>query len=357
MPSPASPRTADLKQPIRRGSRYASSLGAGSPARRGVSSMAEQWAFNPLVQGSTPWRPTRWSSRFGGPCSRFGTRPCRRICRGLGPGRMRPGRFRGNVRRNCVWSRRREMSALQDVPVATLQHAVAVLADENLVVVRRGRTTVVAGDATPDRRSGPASRPRDHDCKRAGCQPHMCKPLTAKTVRNIHSILSGAFATAKRWEWIAGNPAESAKPAAALRRPLPATSPEDVTKVIAQGHKTHPEMALATAAEGHHAAALCGSRIRDGPGIRRLPRTVDRRIRNQRPTRGKRLGHALASCSDTGQTSRWRHSRRTVPRPECWRSTTGYWHVSSAALVFDPFMLGAGGWAPQCEAAGTILLR
>ena len=21
--------------------------------------MAEQWAFNPLVQGSTPWRPTR----------------------------------------------------------------------------------------------------------------------------------------------------------------------------------------------------------------------------------------------------------------------------------------------------------
>ena len=26
---------------------------------RGVSSMAEQWAFNPLVQGSTPWRPTR----------------------------------------------------------------------------------------------------------------------------------------------------------------------------------------------------------------------------------------------------------------------------------------------------------
>src|SRR5206468_3668429 len=29
------------------------------PAHRGVSSMAEQWAFNPLVQGSTPWRPTR----------------------------------------------------------------------------------------------------------------------------------------------------------------------------------------------------------------------------------------------------------------------------------------------------------
>ncbi len=27
-------------------------------APRGVSSMVEQWTFNPLVQGSSPWRPT-----------------------------------------------------------------------------------------------------------------------------------------------------------------------------------------------------------------------------------------------------------------------------------------------------------
>ena len=97
----------------------------------------------------------------------------------------------------------REMSSLQDVPVAALQHAVAVLAGEDLIVVRQGRTAVVAGNAPPDRRSGPAARSRDHDCKRAGCQPHVCKPMTAKTIRNIHIILSGAFATAKRWEWIA----------------------------------------------------------------------------------------------------------------------------------------------------------
>ena len=63
--------------------------------------------------------------------------------------------------------------------------------------------------------------------------------MTAKTIRNIHSILSGAFATAKRWEWIAWNPAESAKPPAVTRRPVPATSPEDVAKVIAEGRRTH----------------------------------------------------------------------------------------------------------------------
>jgi integrase len=68
--------------------------------------------------------------------------------------------------------------------------------------------------------------------------------MKAKTIRNIHSILSGAFATAKRWDWIDWNPAESAKPPTVAQRPLPATAPEDVAAVIAEGRKTHPKMAL-----------------------------------------------------------------------------------------------------------------
>ena len=138
----------------------------------------------------------------------------------------------------------REMSDLQDVPLATLQHALAVLAGEGLIVIRQGRTAIVAGDVGMERRPGRAQRGRDHDCRRAGCKPHVCKPLTAKTIRNIHSILSGAFSTAERWEWIARNPAESAKPPAVTRRPVPATAPGDVAKVIAEGRKTHPELAL-----------------------------------------------------------------------------------------------------------------
>jgi DNA-binding transcriptional MocR family regulator len=82
----------------------------------------------------------------------------------------------------------REMSALQDVPVATLEHVLAILADEVLVVVRQGRTAVLAGDAAADRRSGPAPRGRDHDCKFAGCQPHVCKPMTARTIRNARDL-------------------------------------------------------------------------------------------------------------------------------------------------------------------------
>jgi integrase len=160
----------------------------------------------------------------------------------------------------------REMSALQDVHVATLQHALAVLADEGLILIRQGRTAVVAGEAGSARHSGRAPRGRDHDCRRTGCKPHVCKPMTAKTIRNIHSILSGAFATAKRWEWIAWNPAESAKPPVASRRPLPATSPEDVAKVITEGRKAHPEMALylwLVAITGARRGELCALQICD----------------------------------------------------------------------------------------------
>jgi integrase len=160
----------------------------------------------------------------------------------------------------------REMSALQDVPVATLQHALVVLADEGLVVVRQGRTAVVAGDAVADRRSSRAARGRDHDCVRAGCKPHVCKPMTAKTIRNIHSILSGAFAAAKRWEWVAWNPAESAKPPAVTRRPVPATAPEDVAKVIAEAGKTHSGLALylwLVAITGARRGELCALKADD----------------------------------------------------------------------------------------------
>src|SRR6516165_7451377 len=160
----------------------------------------------------------------------------------------------------------REMSALQGIRTATLQHALAVLADEGLVLLRQGRSAIVAGEADSKGPAGRTPRPREHDCNRAGCVPHVCKPLTAKTIRNIHSILSGAFATAKRWEWIAWNPAESAKPPAASRRPLPATSPEDVAKVIAKGRKARPEMALylwLVAITGARRGELCALQIQD----------------------------------------------------------------------------------------------
>jgi integrase len=90
--------------------------------------------------------------------------------------------------------------------------------------------------------------------------------LTAKTIRNIHSILSGAFSTAERWEWISWNPAESAKPPTVTRRPVPATAPGDVAKVIAESRKTHPAMALylwLVAITGARRGELCALQVCD----------------------------------------------------------------------------------------------
>jgi integrase len=52
----------------------------------------------------------------------------------------------------------------------------------------------------------------DHNCSTAGCRPHKCQPLAVSTVRQIHSIISGAMSAAVRWEWVSTNPARVAQP-------------------------------------------------------------------------------------------------------------------------------------------------
>jgi hypothetical protein len=83
-----------------------------------------------------------------------------------------------------------------------------------------------------------------HDCRRAGCAPHVCQPMKASTIRGIQSILSGAFAAAQRWEWTDRNPAESAKPPTTIRRPIPATSPDDVAAVITEAQARSKALGL-----------------------------------------------------------------------------------------------------------------
>jgi integrase len=128
----------------------------------------------------------------------------------------------------------RQLADRNELPVTAIHQALAVLAGEGLIAVRQGRRAVVAGEVTgarPARRARPADP--EHECARSGCTPHTCRPMSAATIRQIHAILSGAFATAVRWEWIDRNPVTTAKLPRA--RPRAATSPDpaDVAKVIA----------------------------------------------------------------------------------------------------------------------------
>lgn len=174
---------------------------------------------------------------------------------------FRPGRtFRPSVRDLQEW---------QGIRRTTLQRSLRELADEGLIVVRQGRTAVVAGDPPEDSQPGVRRwRPGPgHDCKLAGCQRHVCSPMKPGTIRQIHSILSGAFDAAKRWKWIDENPAESAKPPTVTTVKRPATSPAEVAKVIALARETgRPLLALyvwLAAITGARRGELCAIQVRD----------------------------------------------------------------------------------------------
>jgi DNA-binding transcriptional regulator YhcF (GntR family) len=162
----------------------------------------------------------------------------------------------------------RELQSLQGIRRTTLQHAFLVLADEGLIVVRRGRKAVVAGGNADDPGKRRLWRPGpEHDCTLAGCQRHVCKPMKAGTIRQIHSILSGAFDTAHRWEWTDRNPADSAKPPSTRTMKRPATSPADVAKVIAEARASgHHQLALylwLAAITGARRGELCAVQVLD----------------------------------------------------------------------------------------------
>ncbi len=136
----------------------------------------------------------------------------------------------------------------------------------SLIVVRHGRAAVVAGVPGGDPRLGRRRPGPGHDCRLAGCRPHVCHPMKPSTIRGIHSILSGAFAAAQRREWTDRNPAESARPPTTTRQPIPATSPEDMAKVVAQARARSADLGLylwLVVVTGVRRGELCGLQIRD----------------------------------------------------------------------------------------------
>lgn len=64
------------------------------------------------------------------------------------------------------------------------------------------------------------------------CQPHVCTPYSASSVRQVHAIISSALSAAMRWGWIAYNPAPAVK-LPAKRRPQPQPpSSVDMARIV-----------------------------------------------------------------------------------------------------------------------------
>ena len=164
-----------------------------------------------------------------------------------------------------------ELARLQGLKPGTLRHAFLVLEADGLLVIRHGRTTQVAGDrpeiSDPAARYWSARSRPGHDCTLSGCRPHACKPMSRSTIHTIHSILSGAFEAAQRWEWVDHNPAESAKPPTVRQKKRTATPPSAVVKMIEHA-RSGGQNAIAlyvwlVAITGVRRGELCAVQIRD----------------------------------------------------------------------------------------------
>jgi len=159
-----------------------------------------------------------------------------------------------------------ELSTSQGIGTGVIRKALEALASNGLIIVRHGRATVVAGEPSGDPRLSRRWPGPGHDCRLAGCRPHVCHPMKASTIRGIHSILSGAFGAAQRWEWTDRNPTMTAKPPTTIRRPVPATSPDDAAKVIAEARERNTALGLylwLVVVTGVRRGELCGLQIRD----------------------------------------------------------------------------------------------
>jgi integrase len=64
---------------------------------------------------------------------------------------------------------------------------------------------------------------RAHECDER-CSAHRCRPMSTSSVRQIHSLLNGAFTRAVRWRWIGTNPVQQAEPP-----PIPRADPQPPT--------------------------------------------------------------------------------------------------------------------------------
>jgi hypothetical protein len=156
----------------------------------------------------------------------------------------------------------RELAAQAGLATSAARRVLEVLADEGLIAARQGRRAVVTGlpPAAASRRKNPGAR--GHDCARAGCVPHRCRPMSARTIRQIHSILSGALAAAVRWEWIDRNPASSARLPKARPRSPASPAPADVAAVIEAARKAGQDLLAVylwlAAVTGARRSELCG---------------------------------------------------------------------------------------------------
>jgi integrase len=287
------------------------------------------------------------------------------VTEAISSGRLAPGEQIPSVRELAAWNGLR---------TATLQSAMAALAEAELITIRQGRRAVVTGEPG-DAGNGDAgnaargrTRPADpgHDCTRSGCRKHECRPMSAATIRQIHSILSGAFATAVRWEWIDRNPAASAKLPKARTRSPSSPAPAEVAKVIAAARDLQLDLVALylwlAAVTGARRGELCGLQWADIDLDARIVHIaysylVRAGVKKRKDTKTHQDRHlAIDEITVAVLAGWWQHVQEQLDRVGVT--------LPPAAYIFSGDPLGAVPWNPDwvthkvaevAEAAGVKL--
>ncbi|ONI90573.1 hypothetical protein ALI144C_02500 [Actinosynnema sp. ALI-1.44] len=61
---------------------------------------------------------------------------------------------------------------------------------------------------------------------------HTCRPLAAASIRKVHYLISGAYRTARRWQWITTNPTALANPPSKPRPHPQPPRPTELTRIL-----------------------------------------------------------------------------------------------------------------------------
>ncbi|PZS27691.1 MAG: site-specific integrase [Pseudonocardiales bacterium] len=102
---------------------------------------------------------------------------------------------------------------------------------------------------------------RPHECDHR-CGPHLCRPLTPSSVRQVHWILSGALKRAVRWRWIGYNPISEAQPPSPTRPDPRPPSEAEAARILTEA-STDPDWATfiwLAMTTGARRGELCGLR-------------------------------------------------------------------------------------------------
>jgi len=124
--------------------------------------------------------------------------------------------------------------------------------------IRRGEAPLRAGERY---RPQPEAEEQVHepDCARGW-------PLSASAVREVHTVLSGAFKQAVAWGWAGHNPAKLATPPSAGKSGVSPPNARDVARLLAAAMAEDPELGLflrLAVVLGARRGELCGLKWRD----------------------------------------------------------------------------------------------